>query len=176
MQKPIGIFYGSTSGDTKQIAFSLKNMFGNNADIFDVGRVKADKVDEYLYLVLGSSTWGIGEIQDDMEYFIRHLKEKNLKNKLIALFGLGNQQHYPHSFVDSMGHIYYMLQNSGARFVGQWPIEDYDFLRSQALINSAFIGLPLDVLNQKEEVQSILEKWVENLKVHFIIGNDYQVQ
>ena len=177
MQKPIGIFYGSTSGDTEKVAFLIYDKFGDKlADIYNVGQAKADEVDHYPYLIFGSSTWGIGETQNDMEYFIRNLKEKNLKNKLIALFGLGNQQLYPHSFVDSIGHIYYRLQNSGARFVGQWPIEDYDFLRSQALINGAFIGLSIDFLNQKDDISSILNKWVEILKVHFKISNIAYVQ
>ncbi|MBN2350652.1 MAG: flavodoxin [Bacteroidales bacterium] len=168
MQKSIGIFYGSTSGDTKKIAHLIYEKFGDKiADIFNVSQTKANKVDKYPYLILGSSTWGIGEVQDDMEYFVKELKDKNLDNKLIALFGLGNQLYYPHSFVNSMGHIYNVLKNTGARFVGQWSIEDYNFFRSTALVDSSFIGLPLDIENQKEIIPEIIDSWVKNLKNHF---------
>ena len=67
----IGIFYGSSTGNTEAAAEQLQKEFGaDNARIFDVSDVKASDLEGYSNLIFGSSTWGIGDLQDDFEGFL----------------------------------------------------------------------------------------------------------
>ena len=61
----IAVIYGSTTGSTAEIAAGIASALG--ADCLNVAEVSADKLAGYDALVLGSSTWGAGDLQDDWE-------------------------------------------------------------------------------------------------------------
>ena len=66
-----GIFYGSTTGVTADIARRIATILGlNDADIHDVARTAPDSLADYDLIIAGSSTWGNGEIQDDWYDFL----------------------------------------------------------------------------------------------------------
>ena len=89
--KKVGIFYGSTTGATEGVAETIAARLGvASEDIHNVGTTKVDEVDKYDVLLLGSSTWGIGELQDDWNDFLDKLKAKNLSGKTVAIFGCGD--------------------------------------------------------------------------------------
>lgn len=79
-----GIFYGSTTGCTEQVANTLAQTLGIAAnDIHNVGTTAATEVAPYDTLLLGSSTWGSGDLQDDWYDFIDAVSA----NKLNLYFG-----------------------------------------------------------------------------------------
>ena len=59
----IAIFYGSSTGNTANIAGALAAALG--ADAFDVAKNPGEKIAEYSRLIFGTSTWGLGDLQDD---------------------------------------------------------------------------------------------------------------
>lgn len=62
----IGVFYGSTTGTTEDVARRIAEKLNvPSAHIFEVSKLTEALVNEYDVLVLGSSTWGAGELQDD---------------------------------------------------------------------------------------------------------------
>lgn len=78
----VGIFYGSTTGDTETIAMSLASQLKNyDVDVYNVNSAAKEDVEAYDNLILASSTWGLGELQSDWIDFIEELKEVDLKNK-----------------------------------------------------------------------------------------------
>lgn len=80
--KKIGIFYGSSTGTTQGIAETIASKLGVPAsDVIDVSKMNADMVKEYEVLLLGTSTWGDGELQDDWYDGVKVLKESDLKEK-----------------------------------------------------------------------------------------------
>lgn len=80
--KKIGIFYGSSTGTTQGIAETIASKLGVPAsDVIDVSKMNADMVKEYEALLLGTSTWGDGELQDDWYNGVKVLKESDLKEK-----------------------------------------------------------------------------------------------
>lgn len=80
--KKIGIFYGSSTGTTQGIAETVASKLGVPAsDVIDVSKMNADMVKEYEVLLLGTSTWGDGELQDDWYDGVKVLKESDLKEK-----------------------------------------------------------------------------------------------
>ena len=86
----IGVFYGSTTGTTEDLARRIAEKLDvPSAHIYDVSKLTEALVGEYDVLVLGSSTWGAGELQDDWYDGIKILKKCDLSHKYVALFGCG---------------------------------------------------------------------------------------
>ena len=61
----VGIFFGSSTGNTENIANQLKGLLGT-AEVFNVADTKPEKMAEFTNIILGTSTWGVGDLQDDM--------------------------------------------------------------------------------------------------------------
>jgi flavodoxin I len=166
--KKIGIFYGSSTGQTELVAEKLHQMLGeDNADLINVDGATKDDLEKYPYLIFGTPTWGVGEMQDDWEDFSEIVEKSDLKNKKVALFGLGDQDTYPDSFADGVGMLYDRIKNK-TRVVGKWHKNGYVFNESEAFRDDAFVGLILDQENQADKTANRLEKWVELLKKEFV--------
>jgi len=166
--KKIGIFYGSSTGQTELIAEKLHQLIGmENSDIINVDAASENDLARYPYLILGTPTWGVGEMQDDWEYFAETVEEADLKDKKVALFGLGDQDTYPDHFADGVGMLYNRLKDK-TTIIGQWPKAGYHFHESEALIENHFVGLIIDQENQSSKTNERLEKWVEILRKEFI--------
>ena len=160
----IGIFYGSSSGNTQQVAETIASKL-NTSDIFDVANVSIEKLLNYDILFLGSSTWGIGDLQDDWDGFIHQLSKQDLSNKKVAVFGTGDSSSYPDSFCDAIGIIAKAAEKAGATIIGSnVDASDYSFDESQAVVNGKFTGLPLDIDNEDDKTNNRIEKWVEQIK------------
>lgn len=162
--KEIGIFYGSTMGETEEAAEMIADVIGKDkVEVYNVASVSEDEVKKYDKLIFGSSTWGLGELQDDWDSFIEKLKTLDLSNKKVALFGLGDQSMYEDTFVDAIGIIYNVVQEKGAEVVARVSTEGYDFNHSEALIDDQFVGLPLDNNNQSDLTEDRIKNWVDDL-------------
>ena len=75
--KKIGIFYGSTTGTTESVAEQIASHLGvGSSEVYNVGNTDAKVAEEYELLILGSSTWGSGELQDDWYDFLEQLAGK----------------------------------------------------------------------------------------------------
>jgi len=163
----IGIFYGSSTGNTEKVATLISNMFGDDAQTINVEDATAEDLDKFPYLVLGISTWELGDFQDDWSDFLAVLKKADLKDKKVAIFGLGDQEAYGESFADAAGLLYSAISRS-TNIVGQWPVKGYEFVESEAIKNKKFVGLIIDEDNQKELTTDRVEAWVEILKKEFV--------
>ena len=165
----IGIFYGSTTGNTEKIAHMIGKEFGiENADIINVDLAEKAEVEKYPYLVFGLSTWGVSDLQDDFEDFMEILEQVDFKGKKVALFGLGDQSTYTDTFVDAMGILYDWLKKREVRMVGSVPKEGYSFESSMALVKGRLVGLAIDEEFEKELSPSRVKNWVEILKKEFV--------
>ena len=157
-----GIFYGSTTGNTEKAAGKIEALLAGAQVMPVVNAGKADFEDCDL-LVLGTSTWGAGDLQDDWSEALDSLRAADLKGKKVALFGLGDQIAYPDTFVDGMGTLHEAAVAAGATIVGKWPAADYDFLVSEAEEDDQFFGLPLDEENQADFTDDRIGAWVKQL-------------
>lgn len=164
----IGIFYGTSTGNTETVAEKLQKILTpQEADIYNVDHATADDLKKYPYLIFGTSTWGIGDMQDDMEDFMDILKSVDLKDKKVAIFGLGDQDTYPDSFADGVGSLYDALKEL-TNVVGSWPTNGYEFEESDAVRDNKFVGCVLDQDNQASLTDERLRKWTEMLKKEFV--------
>lgn len=92
------VFYGSDTGNTESAAKRMAQKL--QVDIFDVGSKPATQLDNYTNLILGTSTMGLGDLQDDWAGFISELERADLNGKTIALFGLGDADMYPDTLIN----------------------------------------------------------------------------
>lgn len=76
---------------------------------------------------------GVGEIRDDWNDFLRKLKDMDLKNKTVALFGCGDSVSLV-QFCDALGVIYHELQHTGCTFTGEVDLSEYRFDGSGGVI------------------------------------------
>lgn len=162
----IGLFYGSSTGNTETVAEQIAEALGGDVDVIDIASADADKINGYEKLILGSSTWGEGDYQDDWDGF--NFSDIKFSGKTVALFGLGDANGYPDSFVDAVGLLYEEAKNGGAKIVGEWEKDDYEFDESKALNSDGkFVGLALDNDNQEDLTEERIKKWVEIIKPDF---------
>jgi len=163
--KKTAIFFGSSSGTTEDIAGRLAGKLGiDSADVYNVGEASVNDTAAYEVLILGSSTWGVGDLQDDWEGFLPKLKKADLSGKAVAIFGTGDASSFGDSFCDAIGIIYKDLQGTGCRFCGFTSTDGYSFDDSVALINGQFVGLPLDEVNEDNDTEGRINRWIEQLK------------
>lgn len=158
----VAVIYGSTTGTCSEIAKAIATKLG--ADIFDVSKITADSIATYDSLVLGSSTWGYGELQDDWYDGVKTLKSVDLSSKTVALFGCGDAESYCDTFCDAIGLIYNEIADSGATFVGAVETSDYLYDASAAEIDGVLVGLALDDMNESSKTGSRIEKWINSIK------------
>lgn len=162
--KKTGIFYGSTTGNTENVAEKIATELGiGKEDIHNVADTQVQAVQPYEVLLLGCSTWGVGEMQDDWNDFLFKLKDMDLKNKIVALFGCGDAASFGSSFCDALGLIYKELQQTGCSFTGEVETSEYNYDNSEAVINGKFVGLPLDENNEPEKTDQRIKQWIEKL-------------
>lgn len=159
------IIYGSSTGTCQAIAEKIAEKLGvNSSDVFDVANIDADTVGAYTNLLLGTSTWGAGELQDDWYDGLETLKKADLGGKTIALFGCGDCESYGDTFCAAMAEIYDGLKDSGATFVGKVSTDGYTYDDSASVIDGSFIGLPLDDVNEDDKTDSRIDAWIESIK------------
>lgn len=163
--KKTGIFYGSTTGVTESIAEQIASKLGvAQSDVHNVGSTDAQTAENYETLILGSSTWGAGDLQDDWHDFLDKLAGCNLNGKTVALFGCGDGASFGNTFCDAVGTIYEKLQNTGCTFVGSVKTDGYEYDASTAEVNGEFVGLLIDENNQTDQTESRIEAWTEEVK------------
>ena len=168
IMEKVGIFYGSSSGNTEKIAEMIRHELGEeNAQTINVTDANGDDLQGFRNLIFGTPTWELGEMQEDWEEFMEMLEEFDFKDKKLALFGLGDQEVYADSFADGVGVMFNALKGK-VSFVGEWPDEGYLFDSSEALQNGKFVGLILDEDNQPKMSGARIKKWVAQLKNEFV--------
>lgn len=162
----VGLFYGSSSGNTQTIADTIAKVMGvDKNDVIDIAKATPEMLLNYDLLILGSSTWGLGDLQDDWEGFISKLEKMNLSGKKVAVFGTGDSSSYPDTFCDAIGIIADATEKAGATIVGNGVnTTDYSFDASRAVKNGSFCGLPLDEDNESDKTDERINRWVSILK------------
>lgn len=166
--KKIAVIYGSTTDNTKTVAEKIVGKLGKeNASLFSADKISIADLESYPNLVLGTSTWGDGDLQDDWEDFLPKLKDANLEGKTVALFGLGDSGSYPDTFSNGMGHIYEAIKDKGCKLVGQTSTESYTFDASISVVDGQFVGLAIDEDNESDLTDDRISAFVEKISAHF---------
>lgn len=87
------ILYGSLTGNTELVAQQISEVLSNNNikhDLFNAQEFSPKKSLEYDALILGSSTWDYGQLQEDFASFFNEIENLDFREKQFAIFGCGD--------------------------------------------------------------------------------------
>ncbi|QJC34957.1 flavodoxin FldA [Enterobacteriaceae endosymbiont of Donacia piscatrix] len=161
----IGIFFGSDTGNTENVAFNIQKQLGSDtASVFDIAKVEKKDIEQYDMLIFGVPTWYYGEVQCDWDDFLPTLQKINFKNKNLSLFGCGDQEDYGEYFCDAISIIYNIVKKNKGNIVGYWPTKGYYFTNSKSLKNKDyFLGLTIDEDRQSKLTNSRIITWTKQI-------------
>ena len=163
--KKIGVYYGSTTGTTNDVAHRIGKKLGvDSADIKDISDFSSEEFKQYDVLVLGTSTWGDGDLQDDWYDALSDIKKMNLLGKQVALVGCGDSDSYDVTFCNGVGILHEELAATKCEFIGAISPDGYHFSDSCALLDGNLVGLLIDEDNESDQTSSRIDRWVDKLK------------
>lgn len=166
--KRIGIFYGVNTKKTAVVGERIQQAFGRQQpDRVAVEKAWKQDFEKYDCLIVGASTWFDGELPAYWDELIPELIDMDLKGKIVAIFGLGDQKEYPDNFVDGIGILADAFEKTGAEIVGFTSPEGYDFEHSKALRDGKLLGLAIDEENQPDMTEGRIRNWVKEIKIWF---------
>ena len=166
----IGLFWGSTSGNTEEAAEYIESYLakkGVMVDSHDVGEIEMSKLLDYQNLIIGCPTWDIGELQGDWDDHFATFKTMDFSSRVGAFFGAGDQIGYANNFIDAVGILGRVFEANGGRIVGHCDPTEYNFTGSVALEKGMLMGLALDYDNYDDKCEEQLESWLDKLLHHF---------
>ena len=158
-----GIFYTTSTGNGDEIAEKIASALGN-IEVYNLANTDIDKINEFDKVIIGTSTWGDGELNDDFDDLWDDFSQLDFSNKTVALFGLGDQEGYEDTFCDALGEIYTQVKSKDANIVGFTSIDGYEFEESKAVMDGEFVGLILDEDNQDDLTDERIQAWAEQIK------------
>lgn len=174
----IGLFYGSTTCYTEIAAEKIAEFFGRDAEqkpwveLHNIAKTELRPMADYQGLILGIPTWDYGELQEDWDRLWDQLDEIDFNNKVVSIYGLGDQIGYPDWFQDAVGYLYNKVDERGATMIGLWPSKGYQYNSSQALTNDQqhFLGLALDDESEFELSEDRIHQWCTQLAREFTLA------
>ncbi len=134
------VIFGSTTGMTEVVAGKIAQALGCEA--VNINAADTAAFDAEL-LVLGSSTWGVGDLQDDWAAKLDEVKG-NFAGKKVAVFGLGDSIGFADSYCVAAETIANAAKDAGATLVGE--------------------VLKLDDTNEADQTDGKIAAWVDTIK------------
>ena len=153
MKKTI-VVYGSSTGTCEGIANEIASKLGTEA--ISVSDLSADVVAENENLILGTSTWGAGEVQDDWYDGIKVLKGADLNGKTVALINIGEIR----ILLKIIRHVaVFLIISHGDGYIGidSCPVSSGD----SAVLAGGFRGINFEILDirtgKRAEIAPVLQ-------------------
>lgn len=159
--KKIGIFYASSTGTTAKVAGEIaKELNVADSDVHDVSKSAPSDVADYDVLLMGTSTWGDGDMQEDWYDFTDGLLALDLSDKKFGVFGCGDET-MSDTFCSGMGKLYERIAKTGAEPIGAYNEDGFHYSNSGAEIDGRVVGLVLDEVNHAELTQPRIKDWAK---------------
>ncbi len=162
------LFFASSTGNTEEVANKIAKALGGEIDIYNICDTDVNNILNYEKIILGTSTWGEGELQDDWDEIWEEFCSLDFSNKTVALFGLGDQDSYSDEFCDALGIMYEQVKKANANIIGSTSTKGYDHEYSKAQIGDEFVGLVIDEDNQDNLTNERVASWVEQIKNYIL--------
>lgn len=156
-----GIFYTTSTGNAGEIARAISEKL-DGCEVFELNTDTVTEMANFDKVIIGVSTWGDGELNDDFEDIWDEFCNVDLSSKTIALFGLGDQEGYPDEFCSALGIVYEQVKN--ANVIGSTSTDGYEFDSSKAVVDGKFVGLVIDEDNQDDLTEDRISNWCEEIK------------
>jgi flavodoxin I len=115
--KKIAIIYGSTTGNTEQVASMIEEKLDGDITVSNVTDATDEMVKEADLILYGSSTWGYGDLQDDFDDYYQGMTSDLLSGKDVAVFGCGDEESFEDVFCKATDLIREKAEECGANIV-----------------------------------------------------------
>lgn len=159
------IVYGSTSGNCESVANRIAEALGvASSSVISASNLSSELVDKAENLILGSSTWGSGDLQDEWYDGVEVIKSANLTGKTVAVFGCGDSCGFGTTFCEAMKTLYDAAESAGATMIGSVPTDGYTFDDSAAVVDGKFVGLAIDEDNESDMTDGRIAAWIGTIK------------
>lgn len=159
------IVYGSTSGNCESIANRIADALGvASSSVVSASDLTPELINNATNLILGSSTWGSGDLQDEWYDGIGLIKSSDLSGKTVAVFGCGDSCGFSTTFCDAMYSLYEAASGAGANMIGSVSTDGYTFDESASIVNGRFVGLALDEDNERDKTDGRIAAWIESIR------------
>tara|TARA_B100000945_G_C20424198_1_gene619501 strand:- start:1385 stop:1897 length:513 start_codon:yes stop_codon:yes gene_type:complete len=169
--KKIGLFYGSSTDNTKiaaeYIYEYIKNE-GHEIECHNIEDVDVEDMLKYDNIIIGCPTWHIGELQEDWDSVFLDYEKLDFSNKVGAFFGCGDQIGYPDNFLDAIGILAKPFIKNGGEVIGKCARDEYEFSDSVALEGDDLLGLGLDYDNDEDKCEGQMIMWMEDILEEFV--------
>ena len=162
MKKTV-IIYGTSTGTCEDLAARIGAKLGVD-NVINVTDLDDSVIANNDNLILGTSTWGAGEVQDDWYDGLKVIKNADLSGKTVALFACGDSESYSDTFVGGMLEIYNAVKQAGANVIGAVATDGYTFDDSESVVDGKFVGLALDEVNEDSKTDERIDDWVAEIK------------
>ncbi|MBU1659173.1 flavodoxin [bacterium] len=162
----VGIFVGSSGGVTLGAAQKLAELF-EGAELINMEEDYDAQFDDFDVLLIGSSTWGQGDVQRDWvdPLYEMQNEEPDFSGKKVAFFGAGDQKSHPEEFVTALGKMKDIFTKLGANTeFGYTSTDGYAYKHSAAEKNGKFCGLAIDDINQEDLTKERIHAWAAQVK------------
>lgn len=86
------IIYTSRTGNTEELAYELHHQFSQriHTDLFPVERFPLSQLHEYEAIIIGTYTWGDGDIPVEMMPLYRWIEQEEVSHLTTGVFGTGD--------------------------------------------------------------------------------------
>merc|ERR1712078_788478 len=165
--RAVGLFFGTQAGKTEEAAGNIAEAAGLEAS--DIGEISAADLAGYDGIIAGVPTWHTGAdeqrsgtVWDD---YLEEIRGLDLKDKPVAIFGLGDSVGYGENFCDAIEELHSTFEAAGAKMLGYTPDSGYEYYAdSKSVKDGKFLGLPLDGDNESDMSEDRIKTWVDQLK------------
>lgn len=130
------VIYGTTMGNTEKLAEKIVTELksdGVETTLKNVTDANIGELLDYGIIILGSSTWGDGELQEDFADFYSKLEGMDLNGKKAAVFGPGDSSY--DQFCKAVNILEECLKKCGAKLLLDGLKIDGEIDDSTELIN-----------------------------------------
>ena len=90
----MAIIYSSKTGNTEELIQYLNELFLSHfvkVELYQVGQFSLSRLPEYDVVVIGTYTWGKGEIPTEMIPLYQAFENQNVKHILTGVVGTGDR-------------------------------------------------------------------------------------
>jgi flavodoxin I len=148
----IAIVYSSKTGNTEELAQRIFHLFLKKnvmASLFRIEQFRVRDLSQFAAIVIGTYTWGNGEIPQEMMELYRAFETQNVKKVLTAVIGTGDSG-YPKfcGAVDEFKDMLYVHTNLIATLKIEVSLQMKDMDRC-----SRFVTIFLDQLSRKQAIR-----------------------
>merc|ERR1719213_984734 len=150
--RAVGLFFGTQSGKTEDVATAIAGEAGLEATSID--DVSAEDLAGYDGLIVGAPTWHTGADEQrsgtGWDDYIDEIKGLDMCGKPVAVFGTGDSAGYGDNLCDAIEEIHSAFESAGAKMVGYVDASGYQHTDSKSDQDGKFVGLPLDEDNEDD--------------------------